>query len=568
VEPNSNIQIGSVVDIRDRLLLWANRSIGNDTNELIGSLIRAEFSSEFSRQRVVAELRTILADRSIPFHELVLPSQQDPLALTDLLVAQVASLPAGVLSVTGFATAFNNQVPVVEAMRVLNFNRDRLVANSLCQIWWMTPFFAQTAIYAMPDITSWFIAKLQLTEYPQIDTTNILTEKNSGGVYANIDDARRRAQNFLQRMQAAQEAGVDDSELLETFLLPALEALSEVGAQKSLHDLSLQFEGLLGKLKLTNSVQVAIALDRIAILYENQGRYSEAEPLCVRSLTIREEQLGANHPDTAASLNNLAGLYSSMGRYLEAEPLYVRSLAIREEQLGTNHPDTAASLNNLAGLYEFTGRYLEAEPLYVRSLAIREEQLGTNHPSTATGLNNLAEFYRVTGRYSEAEPLYVRSLAIREEQQGTNHPDTATGLNNLAEFYRITGRYSEAEPLYVRSLAIAEEQLDSNHPFTAISMNNLALLYESTGRYSEAEPLYVRSLAIREEQRGANHPSIATSMNNLALLYESTGRYSEAEPLYVRSLQIAENTLGKDHPTTQTIRKNLEMLRQQLSKTP
>jgi tetratricopeptide (TPR) repeat protein len=305
VEPNSPNQIGSVTDIRDRLLLWANRSIGTDTTEAIGSLVRAEFSSEFSRQRVIAELRVVLADRSIPFHELVLPSQQDPLALTDLLAAQVAHLPAGVLSVTGFATAFNNQVPLVEAMRVLNFNRDRLVANSLCQIWWMTPFFAQTAIYAMPDITSWFIAKLQLTEYPQVDTKDTPTEKNSGGAYANIDDARRRAQNLLQQMQAAQEAEVDGIELLENFLLPALEALSEVGAQKSLHDLSLQFEELLGKLKITNSVQVSIALARIAILYENQGRYSEAEPLYVRSLQIAESTLGANHPNTQTIRKNL-----------------------------------------------------------------------------------------------------------------------------------------------------------------------------------------------------------------------------------------------------------------------
>jgi tetratricopeptide (TPR) repeat protein len=256
-------------------------------------------------QRVIAELRAILADRSIPFHELVLPSQQDPLAVTDLLVAQVTSLPAGVLSVTGFATAFNSQMPLVEAMRVLNFNRDRLVANSLCQIWWMPPFFAQTAIYAMPDITSWFIAKLQLTEYPRVDTTDTPTEKNSGGAYANIDDARRRAQNLLQQMHVAQEAEVDESELLENFLLPALEALSEVGAQKSLHDLSLQFEGLLGKLKITNSVQVTIALARIAILYENQGRYSEAEPLYVRSLQIAENTLGVNHPTTKAIRNNL-----------------------------------------------------------------------------------------------------------------------------------------------------------------------------------------------------------------------------------------------------------------------
>jgi tetratricopeptide (TPR) repeat protein len=305
VETNSNNQIGSVIDIRDRLLLWANRALSTDTNEAIGSLIRAEFSSEFARQRTIAELRAALANRSIPFHELVLPSQQDSLAVADLLVAQIASLPAGVLSVTGFATAFNSHVPLVESMGVLNFNRDRLVANSLCQIWWMTPVFAQTALYAMPDITSWFIAKLHLTEYLPIDPITIPPEKSSAGVYANIDDARRRSQNLLQRMQAAQAAGVDDAELLESFLLPALEALSEVGAQKSLHDLSLQFEGLLGKFKLTNSVQVAIALARIAVLYTSQGRYAEAEPLYVRSLQIAENSLGANHPNTQTIRENL-----------------------------------------------------------------------------------------------------------------------------------------------------------------------------------------------------------------------------------------------------------------------
>ena len=95
-------------------------------------------------------------------------------------------------------------------------------------------------------------------------------------------------------------------------------------------------------------------------------------------------------------------------------PSYRLSLAIRESQLGADHPDTAASLNDLAGLYYAQGRYSEAEPLLKRSLAIRESQLGTDHPHTAQGLNNLAALYESQGRYSEAEPLLKRSLAIRE----------------------------------------------------------------------------------------------------------------------------------------------------------
>jgi tetratricopeptide (TPR) repeat protein len=86
--------------------------------------------------------------------------------------------------------------------------------------------------------------------------------------------------------------------------------------------------------------------------------------------------LGHEHPDVGTSLNNLALLYEVQGRYAEAESLYKRSLGIREKALGPDHPDVGASLNNLARLYRDQGRHPEAEPLYKRSLAIREKALG------------------------------------------------------------------------------------------------------------------------------------------------------------------------------------------------
>ena len=194
------------------------------------------------------------------------------------------------------------------------------------------------------------------------------------------------------------------------------------------------------------------------MLYRNQGRYEQAEPLYQRALAIREKALGPDHPDVATSLNNLARLYqppgpvragraalparpghpresagarpprrrhqpqqpgacstSHQGRYAQAEPLYQRALAIREKALGPDHPDAAASLNNLAVLYDNQGRYEQAEPLYHRALAIREKVLGPDHPATAASLNNLAVLYRKQGRHGQAEPLYQRALAIREK---------------------------------------------------------------------------------------------------------------------------------------------------------
>jgi tetratricopeptide (TPR) repeat protein len=256
-------------------------------------------------------------------------------------------------------------------------------------------------------------------------------------------------------------------------------------------------------------------------------------------------------------LFNQAGVYLlARGVYSLAETFLLRSLEIREHQLGANHSAVATSLNNLAELYRTQGRYSEAEPLCVRSLEISERQLGADHPDVANSLNNLATLFYAQSRYSEAEPLCVRSLEILELQLGADHPHVANSLNNLAALYRTQGRYSEAEPLYVRSLEILELQLGVDHPHVATSLSNLASLFYAQSRYSEAEPLYVRSLEIRERQLGEDHPDVATSLNNLAFLYYSQGRYSEAEPLYVRSVSIYVQSLGQDHPKTQTVLSN------------
>jgi tetratricopeptide (TPR) repeat protein len=306
--------------------------------------------------------------------------------------------------------------------------------------------------------------------------------------------------------------------------------------------------------------QFAFSLNQLAILYNSQGKYNEAEPLYRRSLSIREKQLGENHPDFAQSLNNLADLYYSQGKYEEAELLYRRSLSIWEKQLGENHPDVATSLNNLAELYRSQGRYKEVEPLYMRSLSIYEKQLGENHPNVATSLSGLANLYYDQGKYNEAEPLLLRSLSIYEKQLGENHPDFANSLNSLAGLYRNQEKYNEAESLYLRSLSIWEKQLGENHPDVAASLSGLAVLYRTQGKYEEAEPLLLRSLSIYEKQLGENHPNIAGSLNNLAGLYQSQGKYKVAEPLYMRSLSIWEKQLGENHPNVAASLNNLAQL--------
>ena len=73
----------------------------------------------------------------------------------------------------------------------------------------------------------------------------------------------------------------------------------------------------------------------------------------------------------ASSLNNLALLYQSQGQYAEAESLYKRALAIREKALGPDHPDVARTLENYAALLRKAQRNTEAEEMEARAKSIR-----------------------------------------------------------------------------------------------------------------------------------------------------------------------------------------------------
>jgi tetratricopeptide (TPR) repeat protein len=254
-------------------------------------------------------------------------------------------------------------------------------------------------------------------------------------------------------------------------------------------------------------------------------------------------------------MHNLAILYKDQGKYAQAEPLFVECLKHRREALGSSHPDTLSLLNNLALLYKNQGRYKEAEELYLETIrnseAIKETDeedegsLSTSSlSSTLLGaMSNLALLYFKQGRYHEAEQLYLESLQKAKAAFGDDHHSTLTAMNNLAQLYDETGRYGDADELYATCLAKRRENLGVNHPDMLISVNNLALLYKNQGRLAEAEPLYVECLDKTRTARGDHHPDTLSAMNNLALLMKTQGRYGEAEPMFKECLKIATEVM-------------------------
>src|SRR5205085_2206622 len=73
----------------------------------------------------------------------------------------------------------------------------------------------------------------------------------------------------------------------------------------------------------------------------------QAEQVCAGRAVLATS---SDHPHTARSLHELAKLYSIQRRYTEADSLFQRALTIREQKLGADHPDTLATRERYAAL--------------------------------------------------------------------------------------------------------------------------------------------------------------------------------------------------------------------------
>jgi tetratricopeptide (TPR) repeat protein len=256
--------------------------------------------------------------------------------------------------------------------------------------------------------------------------------------------------------------------------------------------------------------------------------------------------------ENAAELLIRAGHFrqAALAAYAQAKPLFDRSLAIREEFYGPEHPLTAQSLTNLGYLLRAQGDLAGARRCYERALAINEKALGPDHPETAKNLNNLGFLLQAEGDKAGARPYIERALAIKENSVGPNEPDTALSLNNLGGLLHAQGDLVEARPYYERALSIYEETLGPNHPDTALSLHNLGSLLRAQGEIAGARQYNERALAIREKVLGPNHPDTAMSFNNLGYLLGAEGDLAGARSYFERALAIFDNVLGTSHPTT------------------
>jgi tetratricopeptide (TPR) repeat protein len=149
---------------------------------------------------------------------------------------------------------------------------------------WLTPDIATSLSQQAPDFWSW---RGGVFEFSQSISQSISVSMNfSSATYELSNQAEADQETFTKANPA---------------------------------DLQKQIEYLLSQ--DADSPLLASLYLSLGDAYEENIQYNQAEIAYRTALDLYEQQLGADHPSVATSLNSLALLYQSQGKYSEAEPL-------------------------------------------------------------------------------------------------------------------------------------------------------------------------------------------------------------------------------------------------------
>jgi serine/threonine protein kinase/tetratricopeptide (TPR) repeat protein len=297
-------------------------------------------------------------------------------------------------------------------------------------------------------------------------------------------------------------------------------------------------------------VEVALALNRLAGAFEDEGDYAEAEGLNREALEMLE-RLGETNGVAAAQIKgSLARVLRWLGQEAEAEALFRETLEIQRRLDGDYRAQIAATLNNLGVLLGQRGDWAAAEPLIREAVDLIRSVRGPEHPEVAASLSTLGTVLEENGDLAGAEAAYRESLAMRERLLGDEHPDTARSLYALAGLQEVQGDAAGALESCRRILALRGEVLPDMHPMVAAALHIEGLSLMDLGRPREAEDAFRESLRLREEALPEDHWLIASSKSALGTSLTAQGHFREAEALLQSAYSQLETTLGPSHERT------------------
>lgn len=323
----------------------------------------------------------------------------------------------------------------------------------------------------------------------------------------------------------------------------------------------------LAKKKNAPDSELSACMIDSAYLYETQGKFAEAETMCLAGLELQEKVYNQNHPYVAYTLRILSKIYQGQSRYREAAEVLDRALRIICRDNNEDEQEIAPFKADMGCLLVAQGQYVKAESYFEESIASIEKSFGPNHLYTAKVLNNQAKLYFLQERYDEAEALISQVLSVYEKVFGPAHHFLIPVWLLDAKICQAKGNMAAAKDFLYKCQLMLDGPADCGYALRGEVLIQLGRFYMSSKEYTIAEDVLQKALLVLDDSQSTDCDLVPVALNCLAKVYVSQGKYSEAQKLCDRALGIIETIFGSNHPLMTDIYDTLIDLNQQTNDT-
>jgi hypothetical protein len=272
---------GSIQEVTERLKAWC---VQHDRG-----LARVEWDSAYARQEVVDRLKESLGSLGIGLVEISLPPGQAAYETVARLIEKLRSRGGSVVSITDIEWAFPEHGSRLDTLVALSFQRETLASLPVRQIWWVPSSLTEQFVLGVPDLDSWFLLRLHLTEAPPQPAGAVREFAGTEPKAVSVTEARSVARRFWERLEAARAQNIPEERIWTELAEPAVDALMAAG-------LELEADGILARVSVVRE-----ALER--------------------KLEELRQTRGEEDPEVLALTGRLAGLLRRQGDFAGARRL-------------------------------------------------------------------------------------------------------------------------------------------------------------------------------------------------------------------------------------------------------
>ncbi|GIV38343.1 MAG: hypothetical protein KatS3mg033_0143 [Thermonema sp.] len=340
------------------------------------------------------------------------------------------------------------------------------------------------------------------------------------------------------------------------------------------------------------------AIEMLALVFDEQGRFEEAEALYLKSLEAVSRSQGKMSYSYALSLGNTGKHYLQRYKLVQSERYLKESARLFSQLVNLSDSKYRSVKSNLAILYTWKGDYPAAITLlqeviahtdtsqveyafYLNRLTEAEYAQGNlqaalahvqealqrfqvhdlplSHSEYFAARLLLAACLGSLGHIRQAEAIYLELLQQTEHNTGKQTRTYWMLLNYVGLLYFHEAQLSRAEHYFIQAVQAAEAIFGKESLAYAQSVNNVGMVHAQRGNLAVAVEKIRKALAIYQRQAGMQHPEYLTLLNNLGLIYSNADLLEDAQQVFMQALRLSEEGLGKQHALTNLIAGNLAL---------